>query len=87
MDFDGVIDDSILECAVAGYNAYSTYRGNENQINTPDKINLSQLNIFRNTRPFIRSGEDYLYLFQAISEDITIDNILIEETHIMNYLI
>ena len=72
MDFDGVIADSIMECAVAGYNAYSTYRGNANQIITPNKINHRQLNLFKSTRPFIRSGEDYIYLFQAISEGINI---------------
>ena len=72
MDFDGVIADSIMECAVVGYKAYSAYRGNEIPINSPDKINPRQLNLFISTRPFIRSGEDYVYLFQAISDGFNI---------------
>lgn len=74
MDFDGVIADSISECAVVGYKAFSTYRGNAIPIISPDQINPRQLNLFISTRPFIRSGEDYVYLFQAISDGINLVN-------------
>ncbi len=74
MDFDGVIADSIIECAVVGYNAFATYRGNNKTIISPDKINPRQLSLFKDTRPFIRSGEDYVYLYHAISEGIILAN-------------
>jgi hypothetical protein len=61
MDFDGVIADSISECAVAGYNGYEAYCGNNIEIKTPEEINIDQLNKFRTMRPYIRSGEDYIY--------------------------
>ena len=74
MDFDGVIADSISECAVAGYNGYKAYCGNNFRIKTPEEINTDQLNKFRIMRPYIRSGEDYIYLFQALNESVNIDS-------------
>lgn len=74
MDFDGVIADSILECAVTGYNGYSMYHNKNTKIYTSDDLNPLQLNSFRNTRPYIRSGEDYIYLYQAYDEGIQINN-------------
>ena len=64
MDFDGVIANSIMECAAVGYKAYSTYRRNVIPINSPDKINPHRMNLFISTRPFIRSGEDYSTIIQ-----------------------
>lgn len=74
MDFDGVIVDSISECAVAGYNGYEAYCGNNVKIKIPEEIKPDQLSKFRTMRPYIRSGEDYLYLFHAIDESINIDS-------------
>ncbi len=74
MDFDGVIADSISECAVVGYNGYEAYCGNNITIKTPQEINTDQLNKFRTMRPYIRSGEDYIYLFQALNDSINIDS-------------
>ena len=74
MDFDGVIVDSILECAVAGYNGYEAYCGRDARIKTPKEIILGKLNKFRTMRPFIRSGEDYIFLFQALSDGVIISN-------------
>ena len=73
MDFDGVIADSILECAVAGYNGYEAYCGRDARIKTPQEIISDKLNKFRTMRPFIRSGEDYIYLFQAVSDGVIIE--------------
>ena len=56
MDFDGVIADSISECAVAGYNGYEAYCDNNIRIKTPEEINPDQLNKFRTMHPYIRSG-------------------------------
>jgi phosphoglycolate phosphatase-like HAD superfamily hydrolase len=68
MDFDGVIADSVSECAVTGYNGYQAFCGNNSSIKTPKEINTDQLNKFRIMRSYIRSGEDYVYLFQALKE-------------------
>ena len=74
MDFDGVIADSILECAVVGYNGYEIYCSRNKEVKTPDEIKSDKLNKFRIMRPYIRSGEDYIYLFQAIDDAIFISN-------------
>ena len=74
MDFDGVIADSILECAVVGYNGYEIYCSRNQRVKTPDEIQSDKLNKFRIMRPYIRSGEDYIYLFQAIYDDTFISN-------------
>jgi len=72
LDFDGVIVDSVLECAVVAYNGYQAFQGLVTRINSPQEIPADKLSKFRSMRPYIRSGEDYLYLFQALDEDITI---------------
>ncbi|MFH1851254.1 MAG: HAD family hydrolase [Candidatus Neomarinimicrobiota bacterium] len=72
LDFDGVIVDSVLECAVAAYNGYQAFIGNNSRIKAPQEIPTDLLSRFRATRPYIRSGEDYLYLFQALAEGIAI---------------
>jgi len=74
MDFDGVIADSISECAVVGYNGYKAYCGNNFRIKTPEEINPDQLRKFRSMRSYIRSGEDYVYLFHALNENINIES-------------
>lgn len=74
MDFDGVIADSISECAVTGYNGYEAYRGTDIRIKAPDEIASDQLSKFRTMRPYIRSGEDYIYLLHALNESINIDS-------------
>lgn len=74
MDFDGVIVDSISECAVAGFNGYSEYCDSSEVIIKPENIENDRLNKFCIMRPYIRSGEDYIYLFHAIDESINIDS-------------
>ena len=71
LDFDGVIVDSVLECAVVAYNGYHAFQGNASRIKSPQEIPTETLSKFRLLRPYIRSGEDYLYLFQALDEDTT----------------
>ncbi|MBC8403474.1 MAG: hypothetical protein H8E14_18485 [Candidatus Marinimicrobia bacterium] len=72
LDFDGVIVDSVLECAVVAYNGFQAYQGLDSRIKSPQDIPVNTLREFRSMRSFIRSGEDYLYLFQAMDEGITI---------------
>jgi len=74
MDFDGVIADSIMECAVAAYNGYASYSGSDTFLLSPKDIDPYQLSVFIATRPFIRSGEDYIYLFHAINEHVDFEN-------------
>lgn len=74
LDFDGVIVDSVLECAVVAYNGYHAFQGKGSRIKSPQEIPADTLSKFRLLRPYIRSGEDYLYLFQALDEDRIIDN-------------
>jgi len=74
MDFDGVIADSISECAVSGFNGYGLYNEKSLKVTDPGKIDPNKLIIFNKTRPFIRSGEDYIYLFQAIEERVIINS-------------
>jgi len=82
LDFDGVIVDSVLECAVVAYNGYQAFQDLDFRIRSPQEIPAEMLSKFRSMRPFIRSGEDYLYLFQALNEGITItDQKMFDEFH------
>ncbi len=72
LDFDGVIANSVLECAVVACNGYNAFQGLSARIKLPQEIPAETLSIFRSMRPYIRSGEDYLYLFQALDECISI---------------
>jgi len=74
MDFDGVIADSIMECAVSGYNGFAKFTNSSKYIVDPNEIDETSLLIFQRMRPFIRSGEDYIYLFQALIDKVTIGN-------------
>ena len=53
------------------YNGYHAFQGNASRIKSPQEIPAETLSKFRSVRPYIRSGEDYLYLFQALAEGIT----------------
>jgi phosphoglycolate phosphatase-like HAD superfamily hydrolase len=74
LDFDGVIADSIYECLVVAFNAFSNYRNGTKLIKTLDEINGQQLKQARYLRNFIRSGEDYVYIQQIISDKVRINN-------------
>jgi phosphoglycolate phosphatase-like HAD superfamily hydrolase len=74
MDFDGVIADSVMECAVVGYNGFAIHNGLSEFILSPNDINPFQLSVFITVRPYIRTGEDYIYIFHAINEHVEIDN-------------
>jgi phosphoglycolate phosphatase-like HAD superfamily hydrolase len=68
LDFDGVIADSILECLVTAYNAFSVHQSRRDfRTNTQD-FSSAEIRRFRETRSFIRRGEDYVYLLQAAQE-------------------
>lgn len=65
LDFDGVICDSVNECFVSSWMAYSQYRDSE-----PTAVSLSEYQTFRDYRPFIRGGADYLLLQRCIDLSI-----------------
>lgn len=61
-DFDGVLCDSIRECFVSSWYAYSHYhRGID-----PDSVELDRKKRFYRYRPYIRTGEDYVLLHDLI---------------------
>ena len=68
LDFDGVIADSIDECLVTAYNAFT--HANWDYESRKDLSGFSDLEIgeFRNLRPLIRRGEDYVFLLLAMAE-------------------
>lgn len=70
LDFDGVISDSILECQVTAYNAYAKYLNAEETRLDIEKFSEAELAAFRESRVFIRRGEDYVYLLQAAAEKL-----------------
>ncbi|MFH1212473.1 MAG: HAD family hydrolase [Candidatus Neomarinimicrobiota bacterium] len=71
LDFDGVIVDSIAECLVVGHNAFLNDI-NGRRINDLSDLQPTIQEESRRLRNFIRHGEDYVYIFQAISESYPI---------------
>ncbi len=63
LDFDGVICDSIDECFVSSWIAYHTLYRNDPPLHVPVTLRKE----FARLRPFIRSGEDYLLIQEALS--------------------
>jgi FMN phosphatase YigB (HAD superfamily) len=68
LDFDGVIADSIDECLVTAYNAFT--HGTDAYVPRMGLSGFSKGEIleFRNLRPLIRRGEDYVFIMLAMSE-------------------
>ena len=71
-DFDGVIVDSLNECMVVGYNAFSNYQGNNKRIFSPQDIPPTILDNAIYLRNYIRSGYDYVYIFFILENEIQI---------------
>jgi phosphoglycolate phosphatase-like HAD superfamily hydrolase len=74
LDFDGVIADSIAECLVVGHNAYQNATDQPRPIPDLGELPVAVQQESRRLRNFIRHGEDYVYIFQSISEKQTIHN-------------
>lgn len=68
LDFDGVIADSIAECLVNGYNAHVRFEGEGDPITRLSDLAPAVVDEARRLRNFIRSGQDYVYIFQAIRQ-------------------
>jgi len=63
-----VVVDSIAECLIVGYNAYQNAIGRVKRITGLDQMSISIQKESRRLRNFIRHGEDYVYIFQIITE-------------------
>ena len=72
LDFDGVIGDSIAECLVVGHNAFVRFSGAGQIIQSFDELDRGQATEARRLRNYIRSGEDYVFIFLALSKGIQI---------------
>lgn len=70
LDFDGVICDSVRECFVSSWIAYSKDYYKDNLTS----IKIEYKNNFIGLRPFIRSGEDYLLIHDLLLNNIKIKN-------------
>ena len=70
LDFDGVICDSIYECFVSSWIAY--YKHLTKII--PSETYLKEIELFKEFRPYIRRGADYLLIHKIINQGKTIKN-------------
>ncbi len=85
LDFDGVVADSILECLVTAYNAFSAF----NNIND-FRLDISQFTKeeiaqFRESRIYIRRGEDYVFLLMAADHGTPITSQTEFDTYLKQY--
>jgi phosphoglycolate phosphatase-like HAD superfamily hydrolase len=64
LDFDGVICDSIEECFVASWAAFHEHLRHVPSGPAPGPVRTS----FRELRPFVRSGEDFVLIQQLIAQ-------------------
>jgi phosphoglycolate phosphatase-like HAD superfamily hydrolase len=73
LDFDGVIVDSIKECLLNGFNAYARFAGGT-PVERYEDIDVNWLTAARRLRNFIRNGEDYVFIANALAIDEKIEN-------------
>jgi phosphoglycolate phosphatase-like HAD superfamily hydrolase len=74
LDFDGVIANSIGECLIVGHNAFVEFSGKGQKKSLLEEIKKEQITQFKKMRNYIRSGEDYVYIFFAMKENEAINN-------------
>lgn len=88
LDFDGVIVDSIEECLIIGHNAYSRHTGRGRAIARSEAMAAGIAIESRRLRNFIRYGEDYVFIFQALESGKPIatqagfDDFMKSQTHL-----
>ena len=66
LDFDGVVCDSERECFVSSWLTYRELYGTQQE---PERITLHARRRFRELRPLIRSGEDYVVIQHILSRE------------------
>ena len=72
LDFDGVIADSIGECLVIGYNAFSSFSGKKKRIRLLNELDDSLVTQARQLRNFIHDGADYVFIYLILDQDVSI---------------
>lgn len=73
LDYDGVIGDSISECLLVGFNAFALYNATK-PISILEEMGEPRYVTARAIRNFIRSGEDYVYIYLALKLNAPISN-------------
>ena len=71
-DFDGVICDSVHECMVSSHRAYQRLTNPRRTVS--DKIAPDLRKKFRQLRPYVRSGEDYIVLWDILNQGVIAQN-------------
>jgi len=74
LDFDGVIADSIEECLVSGHNAFAEFSHQPHLIHRLDGIDPMVVSESKRIRRYIRTGEDYVFIFMALHQKHAIDS-------------
>lgn len=74
-DVDGVIVDSTEECLVIAWNAYQSYKGKDNFINSPEEAKEEYARHFRSIRNYVRSMDEYLVVFNSKVGEIISQNL------------
>ena len=69
LDFDGVICDSVEECFVSSWEARFRLHGGEDPVPPPPAGGLAA---FARMRPFVRNGEDFLVILEAVGRGIAV---------------
>lgn len=72
LDFDGVLAESLRECLVVGWNAYSQVIGRNNRCLSWNDYPKEWIPLATTLRNYIRSGKDYVYIHQILDEHIDI---------------
>jgi len=74
LDFDGVIADSISECLIVGYNSFAVFSKSQKRIYDLNSLQEETITKFYHLRNYIRSGEDYIYIWMIISGGLAIES-------------
>lgn len=74
LDFDGVIADSVNECLISSFNAYQAYQKKKERIYIVDDIPADTVKRFKEMRPLIRFGQDFVYIHHSFQQELLITN-------------
>ena len=70
LDFDGVICDSLLETLVSSWKGYHLLLGEEQ----PSMVTVSLLQQFKELRPYVRAGEDFILIHELIAGKVPVQS-------------
>ncbi len=72
LDFDGVLAESLRECLVVGWNAYSQVIGRDDRCLSWNEYPEEWIPHATTLRNYIRSGQDYVFIHQILDKHIDI---------------